>query len=81
MLSEPGLWQGTEAARAAFPDAPNDIDMLEAADHGVIVRNDHGPGIPPFTGEARARIARRTRPGREGRAAAILDLTRGLKEA
>ncbi|GGD46214.1 HAD-IIB family hydrolase [Sinisalibacter lacisalsi] len=57
----------------ALGDAPNDIGMLEAADHGVIIRNDHGPGLPPLAGEATGRITRSTLPGPEGWNAAVLD--------
>lgn len=57
----------------ALGDAPNDIEMLEAADHGVIVRNDHGPGIAPLAGEAAGRITRTEAPGPAGWNAAVLD--------
>lgn len=117
-FSEPGLFRGDEAARAAFEaalsaegvatqqggrfltlsfgatkadrmaeiardygdpptlalgDAPNDIGLLEGADHGVIVRNDHGPGIPTLAGEATGRIIRTTLPGPAGWNQAVLD--------
>lgn len=57
----------------ALGDAPNDVEMLETADHGVIIRNDHGPGIPPLAGEATGRITRSTVPGPTGWNAAVLD--------
>ncbi len=57
----------------ALGDAPNDIAMLEAADFGVIIRNDHGPGIPPLAGEADGRITRTARPGPSGWNDAVLD--------
>jgi len=44
----------------ALGDAPNDREMIEAADIGVIVANPHGKGLPPLAGEAQGRI-RRTR--------------------
>lgn len=56
----------------ALGDAPNDVELLQAADIGVIVRNDHGPGIPPLPGEATGQIRRTTQPGPIGWNAAIL---------
>ncbi|GKY87313.1 HAD-IIB family hydrolase [Sinisalibacter aestuarii] len=56
----------------ALGDAPNDVEMLEAADFGVIIRNDHGPGIGPLPGEATGRITRSARPGPEGWNDAVL---------
>ncbi|WP_323020137.1 HAD-IIB family hydrolase [Pararhodobacter sp.] len=117
--SEPGLWQGTEAALPAFldtlktrgitarrggrfltlsfggtkagrmtelatrfgadtaialGDAPNDAEMLAAADWAVIVRNDHGPGVAPLPDETG--VIRTRAPGPEGwreGMAAVLD--------
>ncbi len=62
----------------ALGDAPNDREMLEAATCGVVIRNDHGPGLPELDGEAAGRIRRSALPGPEGWNAAILDLTAGL---
>lgn len=42
----------------ALGDAPNDIEMLEAADHGVIIANAAHAPIPPLAGEADGRIIR-----------------------
>lgn len=50
----------------ALGDAPNDREMLEAADYGIVIRNDHGPGLPPLAGEDRGRILRPARPGPAG---------------
>lgn len=58
----------------ALGDAPNDVEMLEAADYGVIIRNDHGKGIPALPGEARGRITRTAAPGPEGWNGAVLAL-------
>jgi mannosyl-3-phosphoglycerate phosphatase len=58
----------------ALGDAPNDVEMLMAADVGVIVRNDHGPGIPPLNGEAEGRIRRTTLPGPAGWCEAVLSI-------
>ncbi|WP_330848807.1 HAD hydrolase family protein [Mangrovicoccus ximenensis] len=62
----------------ALGDAPNDREMIEAATHGVIIRNDHGPGLPELAGEAEGRIRRTEAEGPAGWNAAILDLTAGL---
>jgi mannosyl-3-phosphoglycerate phosphatase len=57
----------------ALGDAPNDVEMLEAADAGVIVKNDHGPPLPRLAGEADGRIARTEAPGPAGWNRAVLD--------
>ncbi|MEZ5715099.1 MAG: HAD hydrolase family protein [Paracoccaceae bacterium] len=56
----------------ALGDAPNDVEMLEAADHGVIVANPHAPPLPPLAGEDRGRITRTTAPGPAGWNAAVI---------
>jgi len=58
----------------ALGDAPNDIEMLETADYGVIVRNDHATPLPPLAGEAAGRIQRTEHPGPEGWNTAVLRL-------
>ncbi|WP_224825094.1 mannosyl-3-phosphoglycerate phosphatase [Cognatishimia sp. MH4019] len=58
----------------ALGDAPNDIEMLEAADHGVIVANPHSPDLPPLKGEHAGRIMRTTLPGPMGWSEAVLTL-------
>ncbi len=58
----------------ALGDAPNDIEMLEAADHGVIVANPHSPDLPPLKGEDTGRIMRTTLPGPTGWSEAVLTL-------
>lgn len=50
----------------ALGDAPNDADMLMAADRGVIVRNAHGPGLPLLAGEEAGRILRSRAQGPAG---------------
>lgn len=50
----------------ALGDAPNDAEMIEAADFGVIIPNSHGAPLPPLMGEAEGRITRAAHPGPEG---------------
>lgn len=58
----------------ALGDAPNDIEMLQTADIGVIVANPHGPAMPPLPGEDAGQIIRTTKPGPEGWSAALFEL-------
>ncbi|MCB1477959.1 MAG: HAD-IIB family hydrolase [Rhodobiaceae bacterium] len=62
----------------ALGDAPNDAEMLEAADIGVIVRNDHGTPLPELDGEAAGRIRRTVLPGPEGWNEAIMRIVQEL---
>jgi len=62
----------------ALGDAPNDIEMIQGADIGVIVRNDHGPNIPRLEGEALGAIWRTTQSGPNGWNTAILDILNNL---
>jgi len=57
----------------ALGDAPNDVEMIRAADHGVVVMNSHGPGLPALEGEATGRITRTVEPGPKGWNTAVLD--------
>jgi len=57
----------------ALGDAPNDVEMIRAADHGVVVMNAHGPGLPALEGEAAGRITRTREPGPTGWNTAVLD--------
>ena len=50
----------------ALGDAPNDTEMLEKADHGVIVANPSAPALPPLPGEATGRIQRTRLDGPRG---------------
>ncbi|MEM6383258.1 MAG: HAD-IIB family hydrolase [Pseudomonadota bacterium] len=59
----------------ALGDAPNDIEMLEAADYGIIITNPHGPTIKPLEGERSGRIRRSLKPGPAGWSEAIIKLT------
>lgn len=56
----------------ALGDAPNDVEMLETADRGVIVRNDHAAPLPRLAGEDAGKITRTTAPGPEGWNGAVL---------
>jgi len=62
----------------ALGDAPNDAEMIEAADHGVIVRNPNHPPLPPLPGEAAGRIIRTEKPGPAGWSEAVLRLLSDL---
>ncbi|MEO0634389.1 MAG: HAD-IIB family hydrolase [Pseudomonadota bacterium] len=124
-FSEPGLWDGTAAARDAFcaalaaqgvharhggrfltlshgrtkadamaevaqtlgatstialGDAPNDVEMLEKADLGIIIRNDDGPTLPHLQGEDKGRIRRSDQPGPTGWNTCILELLRAHQD-
>lgn len=57
----------------ALGDAPNDVEMLEAATAGVIVRNDHAAPLPRLDGEGAGRITRTAEPGPTGWNRAVLD--------
>lgn len=57
----------------ALGDAPNDIDMLQAADFGVIVANPHRSDLPRLAGETAGRITRTRLAGPEGWNAAVTD--------
>ena len=56
----------------ALGDAPNDIEMLEAADFGVIIANPHRTPLPELDGEKSGKIIRTTQSGPVAWNAAIL---------
>lgn len=56
----------------ALGDAPNDIEMLEAADFGVIIANPHREPLPELNGEKFGRITRTKQTGPVAWNAAIL---------
>lgn len=58
----------------ALGDAPNDIEMLQAADYGIIVVNPSGTGIPKLAQEETGKIIRTRLAGPVGWNAALLDL-------
>ena len=58
----------------ALGDAPNDIEMLEAADRAFVVANPHGTPMPVLDGERAGRIARTTKTGPAGWNEAVLSV-------
>lgn len=65
---------GQPIVTAALGDAPNDRDMLEAADYGFVIPNPSGTPLPELNGENSGRIRRMDLPGPSGWNEAILDL-------
>jgi len=63
----------------ALGDAPNDVEMLQTADFGVIVANPHREALPPQLGEAEGRIVRTELAGPEGWNLAIIKLITRLE--
>lgn len=63
----------------ALGDAPNDVEMLQAADYGVIIANPHSPSLPFQPGEAEGRIRRTLQVGPVGWNSAIHDLLSELQ--
>lgn len=55
----------------ALGDAPNDVEMLERADLGIVVANPHRAPLPVLRGEDRGHIRRTAAPGPEGWNAAL----------
>ncbi len=62
------------ARTVALGDAPNDVEMLQAADIGVIVANPEATPLPQLPNEEAGRIIRTQLPGPEGWNRAMLDL-------
>lgn len=58
----------------ALGDAPNDVEMLERADLGIVVANPHRAPLPALRGEAEGRIRRTALPGPAGWNDAILQV-------
>ncbi|WP_347813664.1 HAD-IIB family hydrolase [Shimia aestuarii] len=61
-------------ATVALGDAPNDVEMIEAADIGVIVQNPGGPGLPKLPKEEAGRIFRTQESGPHGWNRAVLSI-------
>ena len=62
----------------ALGDAPNDIEMLSAADFGVIVANPSRAPLPPLPGEKSGNITRTTVAGPAGWNLAVLAILKQL---
>ncbi len=62
----------------ALGDAPNDLEMLAHADHGIIIANPHSPPLPPQPGEPTGRIRRSLLPGPDGWADSLSALLKDL---
>lgn len=58
----------------ALGDAPNDIEMLETADFGVVIANFHSKPLPQLKNEASGRIIRTKEAGPLGWNRAMMDL-------
>lgn len=58
----------------ALGDAPNDTEMLQAADRAFIVANPHGTPLPHLAGETDGTISRTAEPGPAGWNDAVLPL-------
>jgi mannosyl-3-phosphoglycerate phosphatase len=56
----------------ALGDAPNDVEMLEATDYGVIITNPHSTPLPELARETEGRISRSELPAPHGWNAAVL---------
>lgn len=63
----------------ALGDAPNDIEMLQTADFGIIVANPHRDPLPALDGEQTGHIIRTTLAGPKGWNKAVLDLITRLE--
>ncbi|WP_428927550.1 HAD-IIB family hydrolase [Marinibacterium sp. SX1] len=67
----------------ALGDAPNDREMLETADYGIVIANAHGTPLPPLAGETGGegrggRIRRSRQPGPHGWSAELAGLLSDL---
>ncbi len=62
----------------ALGDAPNDAEMLETADIGVIIANPHRAPLPILGGEAEGRIRRSVQTGPHGWNTEMLDVLSSL---
>jgi mannosyl-3-phosphoglycerate phosphatase len=63
----------------ALGDAPNDIEMLELADIGIIIPNPAHSGIPTLAGESKGQIIRANEPGAAGWNSTLLTILNNSK--
>ncbi|MFT5597871.1 MAG: mannosyl-3-phosphoglycerate phosphatase [Chitinophagales bacterium] len=63
----------------AFGDAPNDVEMLELADIGIIIPNPAHNGIPTLAGESKGQIIRANEPGAAGWNSTLLTILNNSK--
>ena len=61
-------------ATVALGDAPNDVEMLEAATYGFVLANPSAPTLPPLTGETAGHVRRSEKAGPDGWNASLLGL-------
>ena len=66
------------ASIIALGDAPNDVEMLEAANYAVVIRNASGAGVPALRNEAAGRVLRTEAEGPVGWNQAMLGLMQQL---
>ncbi|MEO1747917.1 MAG: HAD-IIB family hydrolase, partial [Pseudomonadota bacterium] len=64
----------TNPFSVALGDAPNDVEMIEKANLGFIIKNTHGKPIQPLPGENDGHIKRTELPGPAGWNAAVLSV-------
>ncbi|MCA0919954.1 HAD-IIB family hydrolase [Pseudooceanicola nanhaiensis] len=72
MAEAAAAWPGCRTV--ALGDAPNDVEMLQTADIGIVIANDHAKPLPALEGEAEGRIRRSTKIGPAGWNEMILKL-------
>ena len=64
----------------ALGDAPNDIDMLQQADYGIVIPNPAHAAIPKLTGESSGCIVRASEAGPAGWNATLLALLKKINQ-
>ncbi|MEC9310737.1 MAG: HAD-IIB family hydrolase [Pseudomonadota bacterium] len=63
----------------ALGDAPNDVEMLEATEFGIIIANPQRAALPPLAAERTGRIIRTKEAGPSGWNRAMMDLLNRLE--
>ena len=72
--------EGRSVLSVALGDAPNDIEMIEAADIGIIIANPDHAGIPDLPGERCGKIWRSGQAGPSGWNAEVLRLVDKIRK-